>query len=319
MNTEILTEKDLQRAAEFLKEGELVAFPTETVYGLGASIYLEASIRKIFWVKARPSDNPLIAHVASLEDCEALSACLPLSFFDLAKAFFPGPLTLIVKKHPSMPDIVTAGLDTIAIRMPSHPVAQKLIEAAGSALVAPSANISGSPSATSIKHVLADFEGKIAAVIDGGIAKFGIESTVLDLVSFDCPTILRPGHVTKQMLQELLRCEVANYSRFKNSRQSSQIRSPGMKYRHYCPKALVKLFSDRKALEKHFAQNPNSLILSDTLIPMKHLPLEAKTLYAHLRLADEKGYNEVVIFYGLRNDEALLNRLERMTDESNCY
>jgi len=309
MKTLILTEKDLVQAAALLKRGELVAFPTETVYGLGAPIFELASIQKIFSVKGRPRDNPLIAHLANLSDCEKVAQDLPTTFFQLAEAFFPGPLTLVVKRNLKVPKIASAGLETIAIRMPSHFVAHRLINAVGLPLVAPSANLSGSPSSTTAQHVLNDFNGKIAAVVDAGPCQYGIESTVLDLVSFDRPTLLRPGQVTQESLEEVLGCEIVQY-------KSGPKRSPGMKYRHYAPKVPVRIFSKKNAFDKHLAKGAKALILSNKEMEHPYLSLQSKTLYAHLRLADQKGYDEVVIFCEKCSDNALLNRLEKI-NESN--
>lgn len=300
MNTRILSKKELCTAAQLLKEGELVAFPTETVYGLGAPIFSPKAIEKIFQVKKRPQDNPLIAHVGSVADCESLGKDLPEVFFQLAEAFFPGPLTLVVKKHDHIPSIVTASLETIAIRMPNHPLARGLIQEVGMPLVAPSANLSGRPSCTTAEHVLHDFEGQIGAVIDGGPCLFGIESTVVDLVSFETPTLLRQGALKKEVIEAFLGEKIALYT-------SGPKSSPGMKYRHYAPKAPVRVFSEKKAFEDYLKIANHPYILST-----EDLSLQPQTLYASLRLADQKGYDEVVIFCSKCADGTLLNRLEKI-------
>lgn len=306
--TEIFSENEVSLAAEMLKNGELVAFSTETVYGLGAPLFSPESIQEIFRVKGRPQDNPLIAHIADLASAEEIATDLPHAFFQLAKAFFPGPLTLVVKRAPSVPSIVSAGLPTIAIRMPKNALARKLIFAVGQPLVAPSANISGTPSSTSAQHVLSDFSGKIAGIIDGGSCDYGIESTVLDLVSFSSPTLLRPGVVTKEELEGVLGEEVLIYSEGPKA-------SPGMKYRHYAPKAKVVLLHDQSSLK----EEESSYILSTSPLSVPHFPLESASLYAHLRDADEKGYSRVVILIDKELDRALANRLEKIVDENHCH
>ena len=235
----------LVRAAEAIRNGELIAFPTETVYGLGENAYDERAIQKIFRVKGRPVDNPLIVHVASMEQAEHLFQIVPKHFYPIAKAFWPGPLSIIGYKNASVLDIVTAGLPKVAVRMPDHRIAQQLIWQAAVPLVAPSANISGSPSPTNAADVLKDLDGKIFGVIDGGACNIGIESTVIDL-SDNRAIILRPGKITKEEIEEVIHRHV---SIAKQSRAHPA--SPGMKYTHYAPKAKLFLFtgSDRMMLQ----------------------------------------------------------------------
>ncbi len=303
---------EIPEAATLLRE-KAVAFPTETVYGLGAPIFSSSLIAEIFRVKGRPADNPLIAHVSSLEECSRLGRDLPKAFFSLAEAFSPGPLTLVVRKGQSVPEIAVAGLDTIAIRMPDHRIARELIEAVGEPLVAPSANLSGRPSSTTAEHVLRDFNGNIGGVIDGGACSIGLESTVLDLVSFSSPTILRPGHITKEEIEAVLGENVEEY-------HSGPKGSPGMRYRHYAPDVPVYVFSDEEAFEGFLQRRENSLILSSRPKHSAHLALDACTLYSHLRMADEGEYNAVVIFCEKSASLALQNRLEKVChDESCCH
>ena len=299
MKTEILNKSSLKRAAELLKQGELVAFPTETVYGLGAPLFLEKGIQKIFEVKGRPQDNPLIAHISELQEVELLALDPPETFFKLAEALFPGPLTLVVKKCCTVPASATAGLDTIGIRMPGNELARSLIKEVGEPLVAPSANLSGMPSSTRLEHVLSDFDGKIAAVLDGGPCRHGIESTVLDLVTFERPTLLRPGGVSKAMLEKVLGMPIDLYTKGPKS-------SPGMKYRHYAPNIPVYLVTN--AQDVRVEENTYLITV-----------LEARSLYDHLRFAEEHGYDEVVIFCDQKIDEALQNRLERILYASSCH
>lgn len=218
---------------------------------------------------------------------------------------------MVVKKQPLVPSIVSGGLETIALRMPSGLIARSLIEKVGQPLVAPSANLSGSPSSTKLAHVLDDFKGKIAGIIEGE-CELGIESTVLDLVSFDRPTLLRPGSITKEMLEEVLHSPVDLY-------QTGPKGSPGMKYRHYAPKIPVRVFFDVHDFQNYIASRSKLFILSSKSNASSHIFLESKTLYSHLRLADQNEYDEVVIFCGDCRDAALLNRLEKITDESHCY
>jgi L-threonylcarbamoyladenylate synthase len=234
VKTQILQSTDLSLAIQSLKDGDPVAFPTETVYGLGACVFQESSVRKIFEIKGRPSDNPLIAHIASLDEAFLLGEQIHHSFFILAEAFWPGPLTIVVNKHSNVPDLVSAGHPTIAIRMPSHPVAIELIKGVGTPLVAPSANLSGKPSPTRATDVLNDLEGRVRYIIDGGQCMIGIESTVISLVHQQ-PTILRPGKVTQEELEKVLKTKLCL------PQIGGPILSPGMKYRHYAPKVYLEL------------------------------------------------------------------------------
>lgn len=300
--TAIFSEKSIIEAAHLLKRGKLVAFPTETVYGLGAPIFDASAIADIFSVKGRPADNPLIAHVAAPGDWVMLADDVPPVFHKLAEAFFPGPLTLIVRKKKEVPAIATGGLETVAIRCPDQHLARQLIAAVGQPLVAPSANISGAPSSTNAEHVLTDFNGKIAAVIDGGPCSYGLESTVVDLVSFDRPTLVRPGALQKEAIEELLGAPIAVYTKGPKS-------SPGMKYRHYSPAIPVHVFTNSKAFNEHLALGHNTFS-----IPCQQL--KGKTLYALLRHADKSGYDDIAIDSSQCDEMALINRLEKM-HESN--
>ncbi|MFC4767546.1 L-threonylcarbamoyladenylate synthase [Effusibacillus consociatus] len=230
------SEQDLERAAELLRSGELVAFPTETVYGLGAYAMDPQAVDKIFEAKGRPSDNPLIVHIAYREQLKDLAAEIPPAGCVLMDMFWPGPLTLIFPRTEFVPDRVTAGLSTVAVRMPNHPVALALLEKSGLPVAAPSANRSGRPSPTAASHVLEDLEGRIAAVVDGGTTGVGVESTVLD-ITVHPPMILRPGGVTKEMLEEVLGEVQLDPSLERNHAEVRAPRSPGMKYTHYAPKA----------------------------------------------------------------------------------
>lgn len=233
-------ESQLDHAAEVIRQGGLVAFPTETVYGLGANTFDIKAIENIYKAKGRPSDNPLIVHIAEPEDLKGLVRSVPSSAEMLMDAFWPGPLTMIMPKSDKIPSRITAGLDTVAIRMPSHPIARALIKKCGVPIAAPSANSSGRPSPTLAKHVIEDLSGKIDVIIDGGSAQVGLESTVLD-VTVDPPMILRPGGITREQLTALLG-NVAADAAIIGANSSTPPRSPGMKYRHYAPKAPFILF-----------------------------------------------------------------------------
>jgi len=240
MKTYRLTPADAALAGKLLREGELVVFPTETVYGLGANALDADAVRRIYVAKGRPSDNPLIAHVASLDGLSSLWRSIPDTAWKLAEAFWPGPMTMVLPRTDLVPDAVTAGLDTVAVRFPSHPVAQAVIREAGVPIAAPSANLSGKPSPTEAAHVLADLDGRVAAVLDGGPCAVGLESTVI-AVQEGHVTLYRPGGVSVEMLEALL--GKGNVEVDPGVRQPvEKPKSPGMKYRHYAPSAPLTLF-----------------------------------------------------------------------------
>lgn len=233
-------DKQLDYAAEVLRTGGLVAFPTETVYGLGANALDTKAVEGIYKAKGRPSDNPLIVHIAEIKALDNLVSSIPAVASRLMEAFWPGPLTLVMPKSDKIHDIITAGLDTVAIRMPAHPIALALIKKAGIPVAAPSANSSGRPSPTLAKHVIEDLTGKVDIIIDGGSTKVGLESTVLDITS-EPPMILRPGGITREQLQQLLGAVGNDPAISAVLTGNAAPRSPGMKYRHYAPKAALLL------------------------------------------------------------------------------
>ena len=239
-DTKAIRDEELLEAAEILRDGGLVAFPTETVYGLGANALDEAAARKIYEAKGRPSDNPLIAHVSSPEEVEPLVEYIPENGRKLMEAFWPGPLTMIFPKSKIVPYGTTGGLDTVAIRMPSDPVANRLIALAGVPVAAPSANTSGRPSPTTADHVWQDMEGRIDMIIDGGPVGIGVESTIVD-VSSRVPTILRPGAITMEMLREVLGEVKIDPAILGPMSADVKPKAPGMKYKHYAPKADLTL------------------------------------------------------------------------------
>ena len=228
--------ENIKRAAEIIKNGGLVAFPTETVYGLGANALDPEAARKIYAAKGRPSDNPLIIHIAEPEDAEKYAYTSEL-YYKIAERFMPGPITVILPKRPCIPDTVTGGLNTVAIRVPADFYASKLISYAGVPIAAPSANISGRPSATLARHCLADFDGRIDAILDGGECTFGLESTIVKPTSDGKLRLLRPGAVTPDDLRCI--CNDIEIDPAVLNKFSGTPEAPGMKYRHYAPSAPV--------------------------------------------------------------------------------
>lgn len=247
MNTKIVKTEDgnedevIREAGEILKSGGLVAFPTETVYGLGGDALKEDAARKIYSAKGRPSDNPLIVHIADIGALDELASEIPECAYKLAEAFWPGPLTMIFKKKDIVPYGTTGGLDTVAIRMPSHHVAHRLIKDSGVYIAAPSANLSGRPSPTRAEHVIEDMDGRIDMIIDGGAIEIGIESTIVD-VTCEVPMILRPGYVTADMIRDVLGDVCFDETVLAHTTVKGQPKAPGMKYRHYAPKAELTIF-----------------------------------------------------------------------------
>lgn len=226
----------MEQAGKLIAEGELVAFPTETVYGLGGDALDPDASRRIYAAKGRPSDNPLIVHIADFDDMKRVAREVPEQAKKLADAFWPGPLTMIVWKSDAVPEATTGGMQTVAVRMPNHPVALELIRRSGCLIAAPSANTSGRPSPTEAQHVAEDLSGKIAMILDGGPVGIGIESTIIDLTE-EKPMILRPGYITPEMLSEVLQEEVVIDPGIIAADDTRKPKAPGMKYKHYAPKA----------------------------------------------------------------------------------
>ena len=236
-----VTAESVAYAARILREDGVVAIPTETVYGLAANALSDAAVKKIFEAKGRPQDNPLISHISSLDMLPLIASDVPDAARRLAEAFWPGPLTMILPRGGRVADSVCAGLGTAAVRMPSHPAARAVIEACGFPLAAPSANLSGSPSPTTAADVLADMNGRIPLILDGGASDVGVESTVVSLTGA-APMLLRPGRVTKEQLEQVLGTAVELSGAVVSQLREGEIaRSPGMKYKHYAPKAQVTL------------------------------------------------------------------------------
>lgn len=239
IDEEQIDQEAIARAGEILKRGGLVAFPTETVYGLGGDALNENSSRLIYAAKGRPSDNPLIVHITNMEALKKIVTEIPPAARKLAERYWPGPLTMIFHKSNAVPLATTGGLDTVAVRMPSHKTARAMIDAAGGYIAAPSANRSGRPSPTVARYVIEDLDGLVDMIIDGGEVNIGLESTIIDLTG-EVPTILRPGYVTQDMLTETLGLvDVDRTILDANSRQAPK--APGMKYRHYAPKGNLSI------------------------------------------------------------------------------
>lgn len=248
MNTQYLqaNEQGLTQAAALLKEGALVGIPTETVYGLAADALNGPAVAAIFEAKGRPQDNPLIVHIADIGQLPALVRTVPPAAAALAQAYWPGPLTMIFPKADCIPPEVSAGLDTVAVRMPSHPVARELIRRSGCPLAAPSANRSGIPSPTTAQRVLEDMDGRIAAVVEGGTCRVGVESTVVDMTRTP-PRLLRPGGITPEMLRQVVGEIAVDEAVTHPLKAGAKAASPGMKYKHYAPNAAVTLIKGTPA------------------------------------------------------------------------
>ena len=305
MNTKILTttKKDIALAGEIIKNGGLVAFPTETVYGLGANALDEKAVKSIYAAKGRPSDNPLIVHIAEKEDIVPLVKEVTPAAKALIDEFFPAPLTIILEKSEIIPDATSGGLDTVAVRMPKNETARALIKASGCPIAAPSANTSGLPSPTKAQHVIDDMSGKIDAIIDGGDCDYGVESTVITLAT-GVPTILRPGAVTKEMLEAVLGRVEISPAVLSGMAENETAASPGMKYKHYSPKAEIILVEGKKERFEEFVntkKNAFALCFEGDCVNIPHLTYgsesddlsQAKELFDALRRLDETGAKKV--------------------------
>lgn len=305
METKILStsEYDIALAGEIIAKGGLVAFPTETVYGLGADALNENAVKSIYAAKGRPSDNPLIVHICEKEDIVPLVKEVTPKARALMDAFFPGPLTIILPKSDRVGNVVSGGLDTVAVRMPQNDIARRLIRASGCPVAAPSANTSGLPSPTRAKYVIEDMNGKIDAIIDGGDCEFGVESTVITLAG-DVPTILRPGAVTKEMIESVIgKTEVAR-AVLEGMKNDEVAASPGMKYKHYAPKAQVVIVDAEKEVYENFVnsrENAFALCFEGDNVTVDKVTYgrenddlsQARELFDALRQLDEMGAKKV--------------------------
>ena len=335
MHTELLpvTDESLSRAGAIIRSGGLVAFPTETVYGLGANALDADAVKRIFEAKGRPGDNPLIVHISYVDQLPPLITGEPSpGARALMDACWPGPMTLIFPKSPAVPTAVTAGLDTVAVRFPVHPAAQGLIDAARRPIAAPSANRSGRPSPTTAAHMLEDMDGRVPLILDGGACAVGLESTVID-VTGDIPRILRPGGVTPERIAEICGGVTVDDAVLRPLREGERPRSPGMKYRHYAPTGALTIVqggADAVAgkicwlYDAALAEGRSPLILAldghvDAYGHRRCLPLGpdaeamARSMFARLRDADALGadviFSEAIAADGV--GLAVMNRLER--------
>jgi L-threonylcarbamoyladenylate synthase len=333
LNTDELKAGDFDQAAGILRAGGLVAFPTETVYGLGANALDEKAAKKIYEAKGRPSDNPLIVHISQVKDMEVLAREIPTKAYQLAEVFWPGPLTIILKKKDCVPCGTTGGLDTVAIRLPANEIARNLIAEAGVYVAAPSANLSGKPSTTKAEHVIKDLNGKVDMIIDGGMATLGLESTIVDL-SGDLPMILRPGCITKVMLENIIgSIDYDPAIMGDNPDRNAAPKAPGMKYRHYAPEGKLTIYEgdtklvinaiNQKAKEKQECGNRVGIIATDETKNFYHYGVVkaigsrrkeasiAAGLYAILREFDElhTEYIYTESFADNSLGQAIMNRL----------
>lgn len=322
-NTLILKSNETEIGSSIIKKGGLVAFPTETVYGLGADAFNEKAVSKIFKAKGRPADNPLIVHVSAKTQVSLIASKIPKSAQLLMKKFWPGPLTLIFQKRDIVPNNVTCNLSTVAIRMPKNKIALNLIKKSGVPIAAPSANLSGKPSPTTSKHVIEDLFGKIDAIIDGGKTKIGIESTVLDTTK-DPPLILRPGGVTREMIEKV----IGKVELFEGKKSIKNPLSPGLKYRHYSPNAKVILIEysprQRKTLRMLLKQYKDYkvAVMSNKTRPKGNFDYvnlgkselsSSKKIFSAFRDLDKKSI-QIILFEGLKEKNlgtAIMNRVKR--------
>lgn len=323
----------LSEAARIIQQGGLVAFPTETVYGLGANALDPDAVKKIFAAKNRPVDNPMIVHIANENELSEYAIEVPQIAKTLIHAFWPGPLTLVLRKSALIPREVTAGSQMVTIRLPDHKIARELIRLAGVPIAAPSANTSGRPSPTTAQHVLEDLEGKVDMVLDGGATNVGIESTVLDIVSRP-PILLRPGHVTFEELQQFIP-DLQLLTQL-NSEENLELRSPGLKYKHYSPKSSIilvhasspEIFKKKvvefMSSEKHQLQRVGVLSLDDLGEQFSPCQVAAKTpaAFAHILFDVFRNFEqqdvEVILIQAISTvgvGRAVMDRLVRAADE----
>ena len=326
--------EELKVICNLIKNGEVVIFPTETVYGIGANALDEEAVGKIFIAKGRPSDNPLIVHVAKKDDIDQIATDITEVEAKLIESFMPGPFTLILKKKNILPDIVTAGLDTVAVRIPKNLIAQAIITFSGVPIAAPSANISGKPSGTNISDIRKELESKVSAIIDGGDTDIGLESTVVKVID-EVPVILRPGKVTPEEILEVAGAVRIDKKVFEKVEESENVESPGMKHKHYAPNTKCQLiyakdekdqiFEMNKRVRKYrgdvvvigFTEHKKDIIVSEgrylDVGSKTDLAEIAKNIYTLLRKADEIK-PEIILIEGVEKEGlgiAIMNRLLR--------
>jgi L-threonylcarbamoyladenylate synthase len=326
---------ELKVVCNLIKNGELVIFPTETVYGIGANAFDSEAVGKIFMAKGRPSDNPLIVHVASKDDIDKIATDITEVEAKLIEHFMPGPFTIILKKKENvLPDIVTAGLDTVAVRMPNNVIAEAIITFSGVPIAAPSANISGRPSGTNVEDIRKELESKVSAIIDGGDTEIGLESTVVKVVN-DVPVILRPGKITPEEFMEVAGAVEIDKKVFEKVKEGEKVESPGMKHRHYAPNTKCELIYSKDEKDQIFEINKrvrkykgDVVVIGftehkkDIIVPEERyidigskgdLESFAKNIYSELRKAD-KIKPQIILIEGVPKEGlgiAIMNRLLR--------
>jgi len=311
-------------AARIIRKGGVVVFPTETVYGIGADAFNPSAVRKIFELKGRPPDNPLIVHVANNEQLVEVTREIPEIALKLASKFWPGPLTMVLPRSERVPDVVTAGLDTVAVRMPSHPIALSLIKKSGRPVAAPSANLSGRPSPTLAEHTVDDFYGRVDCIIDGGPTDIGVESTVIDLTG-EIPVLLRPGGLPLEELEKVVG-RVGVHPAVRGGRVD-RAKAPGMKYRHYSPRAMMVVVEgrDREDKIRELVEKYRRRGLRVGVMASKHYDADevflmgesmeeiARNVFKGLRYLDKRGV-DVIIAEGVEERGlglAVMNRLRK--------
>lgn len=334
--------KIIETAARIISRGGLVVFPTETVYGLGGDSFDQDAAGKIYAAKGRPSDNPLIVHISKTDDLYSLTDNVPEKAVKLAKKFWPGPLTMIFKKNDRVPLTVTGGLDTVAVRLPAHDVARKLIAESGTFIAAPSANLSGRPSPTTAAHVIEDLNGRVDMIIDGGSIEIGLESTIVDMTE-DIPVILRPGYITMEMLREVIGDVRLDKALMSGVKGDVKPKAPGMKYRHYAPKAeltiiegnneaVIKLINEKAAEAVKSGLKVGIMISSenyDRILYGEKISLGSssdeneigRNLFASLRRFDDMQV-DVIYSEGFSEDgfgQAIMNRLLKAAGHKIIY
>ena len=321
----------IRRAGEVIRSGGLVAFPTETVYGLGGDALSADSAAAIYAAKGRPSDNPLIVHIADMASLERIAVDIPDAVYRLARRFWPGPLTMIMRKSDEVPHATTGGLDTVAVRFPSDPVAREFIRAAGGYVAAPSANLSGKPSPTSAGYVIQDMDGRIDMILCGDDSRIGLESTIVDLTE-DVPVILRPGYVTLDMLREILPDVTVDTALIRDDSGQAP-KAPGMKYRHYAPRGEMTVvegttqdvitYINERTQNDSKEGHRTGVIVSDEHLDLYHADVKlgmgtagdgetyAHRLFDTLRHMDDENVERIYAERpaGGKLDDAIMNRL----------
>lgn len=301
-------EQHLIKAAEMIKNGEVIGIPTETVYGLGADASNPNAVQKIFEAKGRPADNPLIVHLSDFSEAVNYTTDIPEIAYKLAEKFCPGPLTMVLPKNEKIPYITSGGLDTVGIRIPAHPIMHAIIKLSGCPIAAPSANTSGYPSPTTASHVMNDMNGKIAAVVDGGQSEFGVESTVIAIENNDTVRILRPGCITAEMLSTVCSKVIVDKAILNEVAKDEKVSSPGMKYKHYSPNAKIILVDGSlenfiRYVGEHDGEKVYSLIFDGDgkKFPYKYIEYgaddsqRAHNIFDTLRKLDEIGAQKVYV------------------------